>query len=151
MFLSRIVLTFLKVASLGLAAANGLLTRFGGGHHQVFQTPADIVPTLKLAFLGRLMYQFALCLTKVGICVFYLRVFQDRQSKRLVYAITGFVLLSGVIIEFIFIFSCIPVADAGATANQHCVSSIPSTVANAVCNILADVFLMIFVLPRVRM
>lgn len=66
-----------------------------------------------------------------------------------VYLITTFVAISAIILEFVFIFSCNPVSNAWDGTGVGCVSSTPSTVANAVCNILADVFLMIFVIPRV--
>jgi uncharacterized membrane protein YidH (DUF202 family) len=132
-----------------LAVANGLFVMFGTGHHQIFQALPQVAPTLKLAFSSRLIYQFVLCLTKLGICTFYLRVFADRRSKQYVYLIIGFVIATTLVVEMVFIFLCSPVSDAWSIISPKCHSSVPVTEANAVFNILADIFLMIFAIPRV--
>ncbi|CZR67374.1 related to integral membrane protein [Phialocephala subalpina] len=143
------LITIAWISSLGLAVTNILFVPFGAGHHQIFQKESQIVPTLKLAFIGRLIYQFVLCLTKLGICVFYLRVFQDKTSKYIVYIIVAFVTVSALVIELVFIFQCSPVSDAWNFVNPNCKPANPSVIANTVCNILADVVIMAFAIPRV--
>ncbi|KUJ17544.1 uncharacterized protein LY89DRAFT_584744, partial [Mollisia scopiformis] len=143
------LITIAWVTSLGLAVTNALLIPFGGGHHAIFQKPSQITPTLKIAFIGRLIYQFVLCLTKLGICLFYLRVFQDKASKRQVYMIAAFTIISALVIEIEFVFQCNPVSDAWNFVNPNCKATNPSVVTNCVCNIIADVWIMAFVIPRV--
>ncbi|KAF8853463.1 hypothetical protein BDZ45DRAFT_560611, partial [Acephala macrosclerotiorum] len=144
------LITIAWITSLGLAVANVLFVPFGGaGHHQIFQKESQIVPAFKLAFISRFIYQVVLCLTKLGICVFYLRIFQDKLSKQFVYAMMAFTAVSTLIIEFVFVFQCSPVSDAWAIVNSNCRPTNPSVIANAVCNIVADVAIMAFAIPRV--
>jgi len=42
------------ISSLGLTVRSCLFTEFGTGHHQVFATISDIVPSMKLAFASRI-------------------------------------------------------------------------------------------------
>lgn len=104
---------------------------------------------MKLAFASRVVYQFVLCTTKLGICSFYLRIFQDRHSKITVYALIGFILVSALAIEFTFIFSCKPVSGAWTLGEQNCLPVNPSFIANTVCNVVGDLALMIFVIPKI--
>ncbi|KAF4628888.1 hypothetical protein G7Y89_g9255 [Cudoniella acicularis] len=136
------------ISSIGLAISNCIFTQYGTGHHTIIPNPANIIPTLKLAFASQLLYQFTLAITKVGICLFYLRIFQDRVSKILVYLITGFVVLTFLPLELGVVFRCSPVSDAWKFGNANCAAQNPRVFAAAACNIFADVLLMAFVFPR---
>ncbi len=114
-------------------------------------TTSDIIATMKLAFASRVMYQFVLCTTKLGICSFYLRIFQDRPSRVVVYALLGFILISAVAIEFSFILSCKPVSGAWTLGEHNCLPLNPSFIANTVCNVVGDLALIAFVLPKIGM
>lgn len=105
---------------------------------------------LKLNFGGRIIYQFVLCVTKLGICAFYLRMFQDHADKIYIYLIIIFLLITTIPIEFASLFQCNPVSGGwtlGTTAK--CLKAMPSIYAAAISSILSDVFLMAFVFPRV--
>ncbi|PMD37525.1 hypothetical protein L207DRAFT_531807 [Hyaloscypha variabilis F] len=108
----------------------------------------DVRATLKLAFVSRVVYQFVICTTKLGICTFYLRVFQDKGSKMLIYSLLGFIITTALVIELAFIFACKPVAGAWAIP-QTCASPFASFYANTITSVMADVALMVFVIPRV--
>lgn len=124
-----------------------LFVRFGTGRHSSLQSISDLIATLKLAFASRVTYQFVICMTKLGICSFYLRVFQDKRSKMMVYSLLGFIVVSALIIELAFIFACKPVSNAWSL-EQNCGSPFPSFYANTIANIIADVALMVFVIPE---
>lgn len=130
-----------------------LFTEFGTGHHQVFATFSDTVPSMKLAFASRFVYQFVLCVTKLSICTFYLRVFQGKRSKLIVYLLLAFITIPFLVIEITFVFSCTPVSEAWNPINfvANCVNTFPSLLANTITNVLADVLMMAFVIPRVSM
>jgi hypothetical protein len=130
-----------------------LFTEFGTGHHQVFATFSDIGPSMKLAFASRIVYQFVLCVTKLSICTFYLRVFQDKRSKLTVYLLLAIITIPFLVIEITFVFSCTPVSDAWNPINfvANCVNPFPSLLANTITNVLADVLMMAFVIQRVSM
>lgn len=128
---------------------NGLFVPFGLGRHVIYNNPALIIPSLKVAFVGRIVYQLVLCFTKLGICLFYLRVFQDKRSKYIVYIIAAFTIISTLIIEVVFIFQCNPVSDAWRFIKPNCKPGPPSMIANTVCSVVADICIMAFVIPRV--
>jgi hypothetical protein len=108
---------------------------------------------MKLAFASRIVYQFVLCVTKLSICTFYLPVFQDKRSKLIVYLILAFITIPFLVIEITFVFSCRPVSDAWNPINfvANCVNPFPSLLANTITNVLADILMMTFVIPRVSM
>jgi hypothetical protein len=64
-----------EVINLVLATLNGVGIKFGAGIHVQFMTLPNLVGALKIGFIARLLYQLCPCLTKLGICAFYLRVF----------------------------------------------------------------------------
>jgi hypothetical protein len=130
-----------------------LFTEFGTGHHQVFATFSDIVLSMKLAFASRIVYQFVLCVTKLSICIFYLRLFQDKRSKFIVYFLLAFITIPFIVIEVSFVFSCTPVSDAWNPFNSatNCANPFPSLLAKTITNVLADVLMMAFVIPRFSM
>ncbi len=120
--------------------------KFGIGHNSLLQTLPGVIATLKLAFTSRVMYQFIICTTKLEICTFYLRVFQDKRGKIMIYSLLGFIIITTLVIELAFIFSCKPVSGAWDVP-QTCGSLFASFYANTV---MIDVTLMVFAIPRVR-
>ncbi|KAI9047298.1 hypothetical protein LZ554_008746 [Drepanopeziza brunnea f. sp. 'monogermtubi'] len=137
------------LGALGLAVMNSLSVAYGTGHKAVFQSEADIISIMKLAFASRLIYQFVLCTTKLGIGCYSLQFFRDRTSKLIAYPLLGFVLVSAVTIEFTFIFSCKPVSDAWTLGAQNCLPVTPIFITNTVCNVVGDLALMAFLIPRI--
>lgn len=115
----------------------------------MFTSPSD----MKLAFATRIVYQYVLCVTKIGICAFYLRVFQDKGSKRLVYLLLAFIAIPFIVIEAYYIFSCKPISAAWnpLLLADHCLPQMPSCFANTVLNVIADILVMAFLLPRISM
>ncbi|KAH8776000.1 hypothetical protein F5882DRAFT_162477 [Hyaloscypha sp. PMI_1271] len=142
------LITVSWLASLCLAVLDCLFVKFGSGRHSFLQTLPDVIATLKLAFISRIIYQFVICITKLGICTFYMRVFQDKQSKRVIYSLLGFIAITALIIELAFLFSCKPVSGAWAIP-PTCASPLASFYANTITGVIADVALMVFVIPRV--
>ncbi|KAH9209572.1 hypothetical protein DL95DRAFT_261751, partial [Leptodontidium sp. 2 PMI_412] len=126
-----------------------LLTKYDFGHHTMFIRPESIEPGAKLAFAGALLFQIVVCLSKLGMCSSYMRVFQDRRSKIFLYSIMAFLIASTIAIMFMIIFKCNPVAAAWIQQLGKCTSPNPNIYTSAVCNIIADVMLMAFVIPRV--
>ena len=128
---------------------NCLFVRFGAGRHIFLSSLSDAITTMKIEFATRVVYQFVICFTKLGICSFYLRVFQDKQSKRIIYSLLGFILITALATGIAFIFSCRPVSAAWAI-DGRCGEQLPSIYANTIASVMADVALMVFVIPRVR-
>ncbi|KAH7324041.1 hypothetical protein BKA65DRAFT_79297 [Rhexocercosporidium sp. MPI-PUGE-AT-0058] len=102
----------------------------------------------KLAFANRIVFQFVICTTKLGICVFYLRLFPDRGSRRFLYALFAIVAALALAMEFTIIFSCSPISDAWSLGTRNCIQFAPTFIANTCCNIAIDLALMAFVIPK---
>jgi hypothetical protein len=119
------------------------------GHHQSLQTPADATITAWLSYALRLIYQLVLGTTKLGICAFYLRVFQDRKSKIWIYLLMGFICLFTVPLE-IYVAARCQLEKPSGSSNLTCDHNQPDIYVFAGCSILSDILLVIFVVPRIR-
>ncbi|CZR59409.1 uncharacterized protein PAC_09301 [Phialocephala subalpina] len=134
------------VLNLGFSLLNCLYARYGMGHHAEFMRPSDQGTVLKLQFASRLLFQSTLCISKLGICVFYHRVFQDHTSRILVYLIIGFLIISTIPVQTLVILLCHPVTRPWNFGPEKC---LPRIYVSGISNILADVLLMAFVIPRI--
>jgi len=121
------------------------------GRHIEAANPKDAGKRLVIAYAVRLVYQAALCATKLSIGIFYLRVFPERSSKVVCWTIMAFILLSTVVSTLLAIFQCSPVKDAWAIPpNQNCpINNNTIITFNGVSNIITDIALMTFVVPRI--
>ena len=142
-------LTGCQITGIAMSITHILFTCYGMGHHEQFNPPSDIIPTMKLAYSSRLIYQLVLFFTKLGLCFFYLRIFQDRKSKHLIYTIVAFLVITFIPIELIVIFQCRPVYGAWSLQPAKCIDNNPGIYASAAFNIFADAMMMGFVLPRI--
>ena len=116
------------------------------GHHQSLQTPAEAITTAWLSYALRLIYQLVLATTKLGICAFYLRVFQDRKSRIWVFFLMGYICLYTIPLEIYVAARCQP----RGSGNLTCDHNQPDIYIFAGCSILSDFLLLIFVVPRIR-
>ena len=92
-----------------------------------------------------------LSLTKISICLFYLRLFIDKISRYLAVGTMVFIVLYTIPLILISIFQCKPVAavyDISIT-NSECINTLPAFYANSVFNIIVDVWLIYLVVPRI--
>lgn len=116
----------------------------------VYESPEAATMALKLGFISRVFYLVCLAATKLGICAFYHRVFQDFTSKRLVYLMVGFISVTSISLLFATIFQCHPISAAWSSSYSICLISIPQVYALGITSIAADVFMLVFVVPRIR-
>ena len=116
----------------------------------VVETTGGAEIAMRLSFVSRVFYLVCLTATKLGICAFYLRVFQDRTSKRLVYLMVSFILITSTALLFATIFQCRPIAAAWSTNYSTCLISVPQLYALGIISIVTDVFMLGFVVPRIR-
>jgi hypothetical protein len=122
---------------------------YGMGKRQALQSAADAMTTAWLSYALRLIYQVVLGTTKLGICMFYLRVFRDRTSQIFVYSMIGFICLFTVPLEIYVAVGCRHV-DPSVSNGLTCVHNTPDLYLFAICSIVSDILLVIFVVPRVR-
>ncbi|KAB2569614.1 hypothetical protein DBV05_g11712, partial [Lasiodiplodia theobromae] len=145
-------LTLSWLSSLALTVLSCLQTRYGAGQHLATVPFSNLKPSLQLAYATLLLYNLTLCLTKVSITLFYLRVVADRWNRALSLAALAFVVVYTVPLEVVSIAQCVPPAavwDRAGHPGAKCIDTIPAFYASAVCNILADVWLIGHAVPRV--
>ena len=126
-----------------------LETSYGLGHHTMFQSPSAVTPFRKASFSAKILYQLVLWLTKMGVCMFYRRIFQDNRSKRIINLTIGFVVITGVLTMLLAIFQCIPIEGAWDLEPSKCLPILANVYVSSICNILADIILLTFAIPRV--
>jgi len=97
------------VGGIALTAINCLLTRYGSGKHVETLTLNDILITIKLGFVARILYQFTLMSTKLAICGFYYRVFTDNTSKKVIWVMAAAIMLFSIPLLLTLIFQCHPI------------------------------------------
>jgi hypothetical protein len=126
----------------------------GLGHHSIYQNPTDTAPFLKLGFADRILYQLVLWFTQMGLCVFYRPVFQDNRSIQYINWTIGFLAASEVTILVLVIIQCVPIEGSWSlqftAIEAKCMQLSVSVYVSAVCNIVADIVLVAFAVPRVR-
>ena len=136
--------------SLGLAGVSLLFPKYGAGRHAIFQPLGDVLITKKLTFASRITFQAVIAITKAGICCFYLRVFRDKRSKMWIYLMLGWIVITCILFELLFVFEIRPIYLVWSVEGLAITNSSLTLILTAGVNILADIFLMIFVIPRVR-
>lgn len=95
-------------------------------------------------------YQLSLSLTKISICLFYLRVFQDKTSRRISIASIVFIALYTIPLIFAGSIRCIPVRKMyDPWVPGHCNNQTAFYIASAALNAVMDAWLIVVVVPRI--
>ncbi|KAK7729440.1 hypothetical protein SLS57_001925 [Botryosphaeria dothidea] len=149
---------FAWATSLSLTTMSCLQTRYGAGQH-VWNVPlSSLKPGLQLAYGTLLVYNLALSLTKISVCLFYLRVFgsssssASRTNRLLCIACIGFVVAYTIPLEVVSIVQCRPPDAVWNTApgeSAQCIDTIPAFYTSAACNMAVDLWLIAYAVPRV--
>ncbi|KAL1878021.1 hypothetical protein VTK73DRAFT_8245 [Phialemonium thermophilum] len=99
-------------------------------------------------YLGLIFYQLCLCLTKLSILAFYLRMFCSRPlERRLAGATVAFVIAYGVPLLFVSIFQCHPSRGKFFGRPMRCFSFVPLLIASASLHTVTDAWLIAMVAP----
>ncbi|KAL8381622.1 hypothetical protein RB595_005756 [Gaeumannomyces hyphopodioides] len=115
----------------------------------------DVQPYLLRTYLGLIFYQMCLCLTKLSILSFYLRMFNSRPlERRLAWATVCLVLAFGLPLLAMSIFQCHPVTgeffgSRGGGRPLLCFSFTPLLIASASLHTVTDAWLIVLVVPCV--
>lgn len=72
---------------------------------------------MRLGFVCKELYTFTLMTTKLAICAFYTRIFQDKGGRLFIYAVAGFVILSTIPIMVAHCLRCDPPAGSFNSSN----------------------------------
>ncbi|KAF7896246.1 hypothetical protein EAF00_006260 [Botryotinia globosa] len=139
------------ILTIFVAVTNALFCNYGGGRHVELQTPSDLKPFFVLAFVSRILYQVSLMMVRVAICLVYSRIFQDRQSKIIVYSLLAFQIATTIPLTLIVVFQCDPIVSQWdfSVEQVSCIDPLPGIITFTTCSVFSDVALILFVIPRV--
>ena len=127
----------------------GLQTKYGLGHHAIDQNLAYLTPLLAVSFVGRFLYLLVIFFTKLGICTFYLRVFQDSRSKLFIRLTIAFLVVTEIPLLLLVLLACIPIQGSWDLKPAKCMDFSVSAYITAAFHITTDIMLIAFVIPRV--
>ncbi|CAD6449814.1 4d642ed2-10fc-40f2-8b96-55540c1f1254 [Sclerotinia trifoliorum] len=124
---------------------------YGGGRHVELQRHDDLKPLVILAFVSRLLYQLGLMMVRIAMCLLYLRIFQDKTSKIIIYLLILFQLIATIPATLALVFQCDPIISQWDPNVEeiHCDDPMPAITAFTVCSVLSDAALIAFAVPRV--
>jgi hypothetical protein len=126
--------------------------------HKIWRWPSPISTTihqyktaLLLGYFVRIVYQLVLGTTKIAICTLFLRIFDSNEKDRYaMYSLLAFIGCYTTLFLFTSTFQCHPVSDAWENENSPTCSNYVTTLwATGICNILVDLLLLVFVVPRI--
>ncbi|KAM0277619.1 hypothetical protein ACHAQH_005647 [Verticillium albo-atrum] len=105
-------------------------------------------PYILRTYLGLLFYQITLCLTKLSILTFYLRVFASRaKERRLVWCTILFVILYGVPMLLMSVLQCHPTPGHFFGRPMACFGFQDILIASGTFHAATDVWLLLLILP----
>ncbi|KAJ4288282.1 hypothetical protein N0V88_007474 [Collariella sp. IMI 366227] len=97
----------LTVAS---AIAISLESRFGLGRHMWLMPDEHYIPYMKAFYVSVVVYNIAVCLTKISILLQYRRIFSNTILRKIILAGLAFLICWGITLCFLLPLVCIPVA-----------------------------------------
>ena len=83
--------------------------RNGLGRHKFFIEPDHYMTFLKYNFLDWNQVFITLCLSKLAICMFLLRISKFARWRNFLYGMILFLIVSHLPLELLFLLQCIPV------------------------------------------
>jgi len=86
-----------------------LAVDYGLGRHQDYLTPNQFVNALKWAELDRIFFVIITCLTKISICLFLLRIPEDKRLRRYLQFVMALFTLTNMAWLIVFLAQCSPI------------------------------------------
>jgi hypothetical protein len=144
------LIIFSWLNSLSITILFCVATRYGQGYH-LENVPFNLFETsFSITYVTLICYQLALCLTKLSILVFYLRVFTARRERLLSWGTIIFMGLAMIPILVGDILQCNPATRESFFGNNIvCLEPTPVLIASTVVHTVLDGWLIIMVIPIV--
>ncbi|KAK3994350.1 hypothetical protein QBC44DRAFT_43697 [Cladorrhinum sp. PSN332] len=99
-----------QILTLASALAIGLEAKYGLGRHIWMMPDEDYIPYLKCFYSSIILYNVAVCMTKISILLQYKRIFPNPILRKIIKFGLGFLILWGITLCFLLPLVCIPVA-----------------------------------------
>ena len=144
---------YLKVLGISLTSLICALAKYGVGQHvvQVPFTNAHMIQVL--GFCVRIIHIVVLTTTKLSICLFYRRIFQDSLSKISSVVLMAFMTVFTVVLFIDGMFACNLKSAFWSPAGRECANPFPKIAffiyGSATLSVVVDLLLMAFALWRI--
>ena len=138
-----------------VAALNTTMAFHGLGRHIWNVAIDDISYMLFLFYISEPLYLAATILTKIGMCIFFLRIFPFQLFKRIIWALIGINIITFFGFTAALICQCFPIRYSWlfylGEIEGTCIDRNAGTWAHAVVNILLDVIILAVPLIQIYM
>ncbi|KAF2740976.1 hypothetical protein EJ04DRAFT_419179, partial [Polyplosphaeria fusca] len=134
-----------QVLAIAVSITTILEAVWGLGRHTRFVSPTDAIKQLRCLYANTIIYNAAQTLTKVSFLVLYRRLFPSHRIQNVTLWFLGFIVVWGVIQEFIVALSCMPLETVVPSMAGKCIWTLPVWYLTSCMNIATDFG--IFVIP----
>ncbi|OCK73749.1 hypothetical protein K432DRAFT_339882 [Lepidopterella palustris CBS 459.81] len=134
------IMAIAAVVALSMGIQCAITTRYGNGHHLYDVKPEWVIPYGQLTLAVNSMFPTAVSLTKISLCLTYLRLFPSQTNRWFCYAVITYLTLWCIAITLTNVLQCIPVAsyyDPSIT-HKRCINWKASLVSTAALNSTSD-------------
>ncbi|KAK7955094.1 hypothetical protein PG996_015900 [Apiospora saccharicola] len=139
------------VVSVAMSTSTLLGLEYGSGTHQRYLAEETVQSFKKNLYIYMILWSFGVFAVKVGILLFYWRVFSTPRFRRAVLAVGGLSACILLVNFFTFTFQCWPIARFWDESIQEgaCIAQTEFYLASAVINVVGDVVVLVLPLPVV--
>ncbi|KAK4235415.1 hypothetical protein C8A03DRAFT_36729 [Achaetomium macrosporum] len=99
-----------QILTLASAVAIGLESKYGLGRHIWVMPDSDYIPYMKSFYSSIVVYNVAVCMTKISILLQYKRIFSSTVFRKVILAGLAFLTCWGITLCFLLPMVCMPVA-----------------------------------------
>lgn len=129
-----------------------MTTQYGNGKH-IYAIPiSESVMGTKLIYSCRFLYLLVIFACKTAFCASYLRIFSDRGSRKFLWAIMVYTVVTAVPIIILTAVPCLPVYHVwDMRYTKGCFTGTKNIVLTylwGMLNVVGDLMLLAFVVPR---
>ncbi|KAI1430480.1 hypothetical protein GGR50DRAFT_237547 [Xylaria sp. CBS 124048] len=142
-------MTWVMIVCIGASTIDYIGLRNGSGIHQDELSPATVTRFTQNLWVFMIIWVIGVFSVKIGILLFYWRVFQRTSTFRIGALVIG-VISVGIVISFafIFIFQCRPIHRFWKPEVEgHCINQVQFYLASGVINVIGDVAVLSLPLP----
>lgn len=145
-----ILIVFAWLNGLVLSILFCVATEYGQGY-RLENVPLDLLAnSFSITYITLILYQLALCFTKLSILVFYLRVFPARRERLLSWGTIIFMAVASIPILIVDILQCNPATQSSFfSPDVVCLPPMPILITSTVVHTILDGWLIIMVIPVV--
>ncbi|OCL02858.1 hypothetical protein AOQ84DRAFT_252436, partial [Glonium stellatum] len=132
--------------AVAMSISNCVATRYGTGYHIWDFKPQWVAPIGKTALITQVLFSPCVGLTKISVCLTYLRIFPSQKNRRFCYITIILSAAWAVAMFFANLFQCVPIQAYWDTSimGAHCINSRITLVVSAALNSLSDVLVFLW-------